>query len=398
MVLLLSLALILTGCSTWQAPPPFDYTELRQRAVTKDVKGVTLSATVLSEDENTRLFGTEIDMEEVQPIWIEVRNTTDQTLYLLRAGTDPDLFSPLEVAWSFHHALTPGSNARIDEQFRSLSFRNPIAPHGAAAGIIYTNPHLKLRLLNVDLLGQGEVFPFTLFPKIPGVTEQDTRSLLDRIAALDGPDYGDLATLRGHLQGLPMFAQLADGSGRGEPLNGIIIGALDSVAAALVRRGYRVVGTDLDQHQQVAGRSPDIVLHKAGQGGVAANWIRLWLAPFRYQQQEVYLAQLGRPLGGRFAHEQRRELQLQPDVDAVRNLLLGDMMYSGGLAQVGFLRGEAVTESRYFTDGIRLVLFFSSRPLDLSEVEFLDWYPALRLWEEARQNSQPGDQQQQDPQ
>ena len=34
-------------------------------------------------------------------------------------------------------------------------------------------------------------------------------------------------------------------------------------------------------------------LIKAGQGGVPANWLRLWVAPFHYQGQPVILAQSG---------------------------------------------------------------------------------------------------------
>ena len=43
------------------------------------------------------MFGVSVNESGVQPVWIEVENNTDQVLWLLRSGTDPDLFSPLEV-------------------------------------------------------------------------------------------------------------------------------------------------------------------------------------------------------------------------------------------------------------------------------------------------------------
>ena len=75
------------------------------------------------------------------------------------------------------------------------------------------------------------------------------------------------------------------------------------------------------------------------------------------------------------------------DVDEARNLLIQDMMYSGGLEKLGFVTGvgaaaealprTALNGARYYTDGLRAVLFFGTRPLSLSDVEMLDWVPFL---------------------
>jgi len=162
-----ALCLSLAGCATWKTPPAFDESGLRTRAVSDEVKGVRLSAVILSREDSKRIFGVDINQREVQPIWIEVDNGTDQALWFLRYGTDPNIFSPLEVAWSFHAAFSSKSNARLDDYFDSLSFQNPIAPGNTQAGIIFTNPHREVRLLNVDLLGRREIFPFALFLDVP---------------------------------------------------------------------------------------------------------------------------------------------------------------------------------------------------------------------------------------
>ena len=57
-------------------------------------------------------------------------------------------------------------------------------------------------------------------------------------------------------------------------------------------------------------------------------------------------------------------------MDEARNLLVQDMMYSGGLDKLGFARGSGTPERG---DGLRAVLFFATRPLSLSDVEILDW-------------------------
>ena len=62
-------------------------------------------------------------------------------------------------------------------------------------------------------------------------------------------------------------------------------------------------------------------------------------------------------------------------------------MYSGGLDMLAFAKGVgAVPEAQpratagggsYYTDGLRAVLFFTTRPLAFSDVQVLDWEPVL---------------------
>jgi hypothetical protein len=87
--------------------------------------------------------------------------------------------------------------------------------------------------------------------------------------------------------------------------------------------------------------------------------------------------------GGRFSAEASQDLRQNADVDEVRNDLIQDFMYSGGLEKLALVSGVgAVTADRprtlpggghYFTDGRRVVLFFSTRPRTLADVEILQW-------------------------
>lgn len=143
---------------------------------------------------------------------------------------------------------------------------------------------------------------------------------------------------------------------------------------------------ELDQH--FFGRSPDFVARKTGQGGGAANWVRVWVAPLRYRGQEVLVGQVGRPVGGRFAASEGIAPRLHPKVDEARDLLIQDLLYSEGLGSLAFATGVGQVSPEqprgstgavhYYTDGLRAVLFFVTRPLDLSDVEILDWVPYLR--------------------
>jgi hypothetical protein len=378
--------LALTGCGTWQAPTDVSDAALRNRAVTSERRNVSIEAAVLSAADTKRMLGANLDKAEVQPIWIEVRNGTSQPLWLLRSGTDPDYYSPLEVAWSLHTLLSGGMNAQIDQHFDKLGFKNPILPGETRWGLLFTNPQYRTKLLNVDLIGMRTLIAFTLFLPVPGDAADHGLTLFQYPNA-QLTNYTDLTELRAALERLPCCATNASGTAQGDPLNVVFVGQLADIASAVVRRDYRRDNREVDRAQQLFGRLPDIELRKHEQGGAPANWIRAWLAPMRFQGRSIYLVQAGRPIGGRFESRNANDIVLDENVDEARNLLIQDMMYSGGLEKIGFVTGVGrapVTQPRhtfddahYFTDGLRAVLFFATRPLSLKDVEFLHWVPYL---------------------
>jgi hypothetical protein len=379
----LTAALIMpAGCATWSPPTDTSDAPFRVRATTETTRGVRLSATVLGSEDSVRMFGVDVIATSVQPVWIEVVNDTTHALWLLRSGTDADYFSPLEVAWSAHVTLGGKTNDRIDEQFDQLAFPNPIPAGQTRSGVLFTNPQPITKLLNVDLLGDRMMIPFTLFVPVPGEAAGDYRQHIHDYADTDVTWCEDEKSLRRAIELLPCCATSADGTATGEPLNVVIVGNLDDIGAAVTRRGYR---RDLAAHglkHQLFGRPPDLIVRKRAQAGAAATWLRLWRAPIAYRKQAVFVAQAGRPVGGRLA-QGAHEARLHPDVDEVRNILLQDFLYSGGLERLGFVTGVGVVpteqprplpdKARYYTDGLRAVLFFATRPLTFSDVEVLEW-------------------------
>ena len=212
--------------------------------------------------------------------------------------------------------------------------------------------------------------------------------MMKQLAETEAVDYQELDAFRSRLQQLPCCATNADGKKQGDPLNIVLVGEFEYIAAAVVRRSFRNDELEFDNAQRVFERKPDVVVRKSGQGGAPSNWMRVWLAPFRYRGQSVFLAQSGRPTGGRFKASQSKDLKLHPNVDEVRNILIQDMLYSGGLGKLAFEYGVGATApneyrdtlngDRYYTDGLRAVLFFVTRPLALSDIQILDWVPYLQ--------------------
>lgn len=390
-----SLALAIAGCSTWQPPPHADDGPLRTRAVSATNRDVRVSAAVLGSEDSVRMFGVDIDKTHVQSVWVEVQNGTSQPLWLLRSGTDPDYFSPHEVAWSFHKLFGGATNTQIDDYFTDLGFKNPIPPGETRSGVLFTNPDRVTKLVNIDLFGSQTLIPFTLFAPVPGgtsVTQPGQFLFAYPEAAIT--DCPDLASLRAALERLPCCASNADGTANADPLNAVLVGQLTDIGAAMVRRNYRRDLRESDAVQRVFGREADAVGRKQAQGGAPATWIRGWLTPIRFQGQPVYIAQVGRPVGGRFVPRGDAHLILQGNVDEARNFLIQDLMYSGGLDKLGFVYGvgEATTgqprttldNATYYTDGLRAVMFFATRPLSFSDVQLIDWVPFIEQREAIR--------------
>ncbi len=392
LLLIISICLSLAGCTTWVAPEHGDDSALRGRALSETVTDVRLSAAVLSAEDSKKLFGADLNARKIQPVWIEIENAGPDMLWLLRAGTDPDYFSPLEAAWPFHSFMGGRKNTAIDEHFDALDFPNPIPPFTTRSGVIFTNPHEQTRMLNVDLLGPGRIVPFTLFlPDPDNPPDEAAIRTMSRFSETVRLDIHTSAALRQKLQSSPCCTREREPDKAGDPLNLVLIGDFENVAAALIRRGYRINRNEFDDVQTLYRRQPDFVLRKSNQENAPVHWIRLWQAPFKYRGQPVWLGQTGRPVGGRFLPDKDRPIKLHADVDEARNLLIQDLIYSGGLASLGFVSGsgkyKAVHSDKsdlsdeYHTDGIRAVMFFAARPRSLSDFEILDWVPAIETRE-----------------
>ena len=375
-----------SGCATWTAPTDTGDAPLRARAITESGHGVEVSATVLGSEDSLRMLGTDATAAGVQPVWIEVRNRTQHTLWLLRAGADPDYYSPLEVAWSAHVKLAGETNARIDEHFDSLAFPNPIPAGATSSGLLFTNPQPVTKLLTLDLLGSRMMVPFTLFLPVPGHVS-GTAGVIHPYAPAEIAKFDELDALRDAIAELPCCVAASDGVTPGEPLNVVLIGNPDDIAAAVGRRGYRRDQSSADASRRVFGRPPDVTVRKRARNRASASWLHLWRAPLSHRGEMVFVAQAGRPIGGRFRDGTAGSVATHADVDEVRNHLIHDFMYSGGLEKLAFAAGVGSVPAdqprplsrsgRYFTDGRRAVMFLGTRPRTFAEVEILQWEPLL---------------------
>ena len=133
----------------------------------------------------------------------------------------------------------------------------------------------------------------------------------------------------------------------------------------------------------VLGRTQDVALQKARENIHERNHLRLWMTPIRFRGTPVWIGQISRDIGVRFTRRTITTHKIDPDVDETREFLLENLADSQGLKAIGYVEGvgaapldsprENLTGDPYFTDGYRVVLWVSSKPMDIAEIEVLPW-------------------------
>jgi hypothetical protein len=386
---LIGSALFMNACATFKKPATINETPVHERALTTEINGIRVSASVLGDEEARQIFGIDLARKKIQAVWVEVENNADRPIFLLPIAIDPDYFAPLEVAFAYHKAFATEANTALNEHLLNLNFpiRNPVVQGSRASGYIFTNWEKNMKVIDVDLIGHNFSQNFSFFADNPDSTlGQD---IIERIeetmySAAELQKVESESELRQALVQLPCCVLNENGGASAEPLNVVIIGALDDWISGFVRRGYH--------HQPLKpryafGRTQDISANKQIRGytKAQANIIRFWQTPIRYQDKPVWIAQTSVRLGGRFADKAPAEvtLPLEPDVDEARIDLIQDLAYSQALIKIGFIKGSGHPQStpaeksseivHYTTDGLRVVLVFAQRPASLADIDFFDW-------------------------
>jgi hypothetical protein len=383
------LALSIGACTSFKKPAMMNEAPVYERALTEEDNRIRVSAAVVGDQEALQIFGIDLSRKKIQAVWIDVENNTGSPLVLLPTAIDPEYYAPLEVAFAYHKAFAKEANAALNEHLLNLNFpiRSAVAPGSHASGYIFTARKKGMKVIDVDLLGNDFSQNFTFFASNPDSTlGQNIINYLDSMySSAMLQKVGSVAKLREALEQLPCcVSNEIDGLSSAEPLNVVIIGAIEDWTTAFVRRGY---------HYQVLspryafGRAQDISGKKQSRGYTAAqaHTFRLWQTPIRYQGKSVWVGQTSVRRGGRFAEKAPLEVTLpvDPDVDEARLDLVQDLVYSQALIKIGFIKGSGQSQSPpaeklsadvyYTTDGLRAVLVFGDRPTSLEEIDFFNW-------------------------
>jgi hypothetical protein len=415
----IAIALTAQGCATSEPlPGAAPYKPYRERAQTQAQGDLSVTVALPTAAEAADIYGVDLAGEQIQPVWVEVRNDAAVPYWFLSSGLDPNYYAPAEAAYAFHGVGSDDDQA-LDERFDELQFRNPVMPGATVSGFVLTNLDEGLKAVDVDLIARDDAKSFTFIEVDPTFKATRLRVDFDKLYSSDELIHvNDEDKLRILLEQLPCCVTNADGTENGDPLNLVLVGERDDLIAAFTRRGWhpteiihaeslwRTVRSFVQGSRYryspisplyVYGRPQDVAGQKARATIHERNHYRFWLSPIRFQGKEVFVGQISRDIGVKFTLKSPTISThvIDPDIDEARRYLVEDLAYSQALHRIGFVKGAAaltkdgpptnLTGDPYYTDGLRAVLFFEPRPYSLSELEVLDWEPVPSL-RQPRQN------------
>jgi hypothetical protein len=399
--------LVLVGLSEGRfAPDPTATASFRARAQTQQSHGLQVTAAALSPEESERFFGEPLASRGIQPVWLQIENSTDRPARLLPAATDPSYFSPLEVSYRFHEAFAAGGNAARDRFFSDHQIDSLVPAKATLSGFIFTNLDSGLKFAKVLFVGGEETEQITFTLEIPGGRFLGTSLALDAIYPHSAVRALDLAGLRQWLEQLGCCTLNQGGNSFGDPLNLVIVESRAGLYPPFIEQGWHltnVLSTSsawrtlqsfvLGKTYLSApisplfffGRREDTALQKGRANINQRNHFRLWLAPITVDGRRVWVGQVSRDIGVQFSDKSwyLTTHRIGPNVDFDRDYLLQDLMIAGSIARFGYVEGVGAARvdqprtnlagDTYFTDGLRLVLFLSDTPQPLHNVEILAW-------------------------
>jgi hypothetical protein len=409
----IAIALTAQGCATSEPlPGAAPYKPYRERAQTQVQGDLSVTVALPTAAEAADIYGADLAEEQIQPVWIEVRNDAAVPYWFLSSGLDPNYYAPSEAAYAFHGVGSDDDQA-LDKRFDDLQFRNPVMPGATISGFVLTNLDEGQKAVDVDLIARDDAKSFTFVGVDPTFKATRLRVDFDKLYSSDElihvDDEDELRTL---LEQLPCCVTNAEGTENGDPLNLVLIGERDDIIAAFVRRQWHPTeiiwsGSLWRTFRSFAlgsryryspisplylyGRAQDAAGQKARATINERNHYRFWLSPIRFRGKEVYVGQISRDIGVKFTLKSPTISThvIDPDIDEARRYLVEDLIYSQAMHRMGFVKGAAaptkdgpptnLTGDAYYTDGLRAVLFFEPRPYSLSEIEVLDWEPVPSL-------------------
>ncbi len=150
------------------APDPAADEAFISRAERQTAAGLKVSVAALAPAERRRSFGEDLARYNIQPVWLSIENDTDETLYYLPVATDPAYYSPYEVAYRFHGALSRAENEKRDAFFLERQIGTALPPHARTTGFVYTTLDAGMKYVRVLVIGKGREETFSFVARVPG--------------------------------------------------------------------------------------------------------------------------------------------------------------------------------------------------------------------------------------
>ena len=396
-----------SGCGSFQ-PQPLAEISFQDRAEVEERDGVRVSVAVLSRDETRHAFGVDLYEKQLQPVWLRIENHTEKPYWFMMHGLDPNYFSAREAAYKSHLRWRPRTNRKIDEHFERFGI-NPIAPPmGETSGFAFSNVKLGTKEVRVRLFTPTQVEDFHFYLSIPGFLADSHGVTWEKFT--EETEFVDLDTeeeLYAVLQTLPCCTARPDGSGKGDPLNLIIIApeyglypffaaGWDETELLTWSSGWKTFVAFFGGKYRYSPMSPlyyngdsqTLGLQKARDTIHERNHLRLWTTPWRYKSDYVLVGTITRDIGVYFTTRvwNLTTHAIDPNVDEARTYLVEDLVTTELVKTYGLVDGigaatkedphRNLMSAPWWTDGRRAVIHFAPRgeQIHMTDLEFFDFF------------------------
>jgi hypothetical protein len=415
---------VITGCATVVSPKPLDQVPFKER-MQEEVRGALIVRTAVpTRDEAASIYGVDLGRKGMQAVWVEVKNDSGLAQWLLPSGLDPSYFSVAEAAYAFHPSADSQERSHLEEHFRQLEFPNPVMPGATESGFVIVHREEAFKAVDIDLVARNSAESFTFIVLDPSFKGDYTQVEVGELYHDD--EMFNIQTedaLREVLEQLPCCTTNKNGDEFGDPLNLVLVGDNKDIFTAFVRRGWH--GTEIIWSDAVwrtvksfiqgsryryspvsplyvYGRRQELALQKARSTIHERNHLRIWLTPYVFRGESVWVGQISRDIGVKFTLKSPTISThvIDPDVDEARRYLVENLAYSQALVRIGFVGGVGKTSRAqprfnlvgdpYFTDGLRAVMFFEPRPAALDDIDTVEGWESTVRRSGSRDGKSPG--------
>jgi len=395
---------------------PIGQVDFLKSAETKTENGLTVTTSVLTNEESKKIFGVDLFEKGVQTVWIEIRNNTEYDFIFLPISLDPDYFSPNEVAFLYHQGFFNGGkmHPQLSRRFNDYGFElSHIYPGETRKGFVYTNYDPGIKYINLTLFSEEKIETFVFYVSLRDTGEEFGMVDFDTIYSMDEySTYDNENDFRQFIKTLPCCLKNIEQKEDVYPINFVFIGSDEDVYSALIRRGWDVTEpysdfwTKLDPKKYFSsplfrtspmenlyyfGRNQDVSFQKSRKkekGTVRQrNELRIWLVPIKYKGKSVWVGSTTRDIGtdvNKFRDFLTRKFD--PDLNETRAYLGEDMALSQNVSKVGWIRtNDPITKDNpninykdqtWWSDGLVLVLLFDETPTSFTNINYFEWeYP-----------------------
>src|SRR6516164_1604542 len=162
-------------------PDPSGDVNFIARAQQKSVPGIKVNISALGARESQQSFGEDLAKYNIQPVWLSIENETDEQLVFLPITMDPDYYSPDEVSYRFHGALSFAANRARDEFFLKRQIASILPPHLTTTGFMYGVLDAGVKYAHVVIAGKDRLETFDFALPVSGPTFVGTNIRADNI-------------------------------------------------------------------------------------------------------------------------------------------------------------------------------------------------------------------------